>query len=169
MVSDYKVLPDGQYVAFRQNYQVFVTPLMPGTQDVAADAKGSALPVTQVSAVGAEFIHWSGGGRRLHWSTGPTVYTVDAAALFGAGPQAENAAKFKPPASVLTITSPAACLGSGTSRISRAWGPENCGMTRALMRLSVSISCVPVPEQVEAWRASAHALRRSIAGQNGRG
>ena len=104
MVSDYKVSPDGQYVAFRQNYQAFVMPLMPGTQDVAADAKGGPLPVTRVSAVGAEFIHWSGGGRRLHWSTGPTVYSVDTAALFGSAPPAENAPKFQPPASGLNLS-----------------------------------------------------------------
>ena len=74
-------------------------PLMPGTQDVAADAKGGPLPVTKVSAVGAEFIHWSGGGRRLHWSTGPNFYTVDSAALFGRRLPAENAPKFQPPTS----------------------------------------------------------------------
>jgi imidazolonepropionase-like amidohydrolase/Tol biopolymer transport system component len=104
MVSDYKVSPDGQYVAFRQNYQAFVMPLMPGTQDVAADAKGGPLPVTKASAVGAEFIHWSNGGRRLHWSTGPTVYTVDTAALFGNAPPAENAPKFQPPTSGVSLS-----------------------------------------------------------------
>ncbi|HEX8309538.1 MAG TPA: amidohydrolase family protein [Allosphingosinicella sp.] len=104
MVSDYQVSPDGQYLAFRQNYQAYVMPLMPGTQDVAADAKGGPLPVTKVSAVGAEFIHWSNGGRRLHWSTGPTVYTVDTAALFGSAPPPENAPKFQPPASGLSLS-----------------------------------------------------------------
>ena len=104
MVSDYQVSPDGQYLAFRQNYQAFVMPLMPGTQDVAADAKGGALPVTKVSAVGAEFIHWSGGGRRLHWSTGPTVYTADAAAMFGSAPPAENAPKFRPPTTGIPLS-----------------------------------------------------------------
>ncbi len=104
MVSDYQVSPDGRYLAFRQNYQAYVMPLMPGTQDVAADAKGGPLPVTKVSAVGAEFIHWSGGGRRLHWSTGPTVYTVDTAALFGSAPPAENAPKFQPPTKGLALS-----------------------------------------------------------------
>ena len=104
MVSDYQVSPDGQYVAFRQNYQAFVMPLMPGTQDVAADAKGGPLPVTRASAVGADFIHWSGGGRRLHWSTGPTVYTADTAALFGNAPPAENAPKFKPPTTGVSLS-----------------------------------------------------------------
>ncbi|MGA9581593.1 MAG: amidohydrolase family protein [Allosphingosinicella sp.] len=103
MVSDYQVSPDGEHLAFRQNYQAYVMPLMPGTQDVAADVKGGPLPVTKVSAVGAEFIHWSAGGRRLHWSTGPTVYTVDTAALFGSAPPAENAPKFQPPASGLSL------------------------------------------------------------------
>ena len=104
MVSDYQVSPDGQYLAFRQNYQAFVMPLMPGTQDVAADAKGGPLPVTRASAVGADFIHWSSGGRRLHWSTGPTVYTADTAALFGNAPPAENAPKFKPPATGVSLS-----------------------------------------------------------------
>jgi imidazolonepropionase-like amidohydrolase/Tol biopolymer transport system component len=104
MVSDYQVSPDGQYVAFRQNYQAFVMPLMPGTQDVAADEKGGPLPVTRVSGVGADFIHWSSGGRRLHWSTGPTVYTVDTAALFGSAPPAENAPKFQPPTSGVSLS-----------------------------------------------------------------
>lgn len=104
MVSDYQVSPDGQFVAFRQNYQAFVMPLMPGAQDVAADAKGGPLPVTKVSAVGADFIHWSGGGRRLHWSTGPTVYTADTAALFGNAPPAENAPKFKPPTTGVSLS-----------------------------------------------------------------
>ncbi|HEX8263254.1 MAG TPA: amidohydrolase family protein, partial [Allosphingosinicella sp.] len=103
MVSDYQVSPDGQYVAFRQNYQAFVMPLMPGTQDVAADAKGAPLPVTKASAVGADFIHWSAGGRRLHWSTGPTVFTADTAAMFGNSPPAENAPKFQPPTTGVSL------------------------------------------------------------------
>ncbi|MEA3054329.1 MAG: hypothetical protein QOG72_3232, partial [Sphingomonadales bacterium] len=102
MVSDYQVSPDGQYVAFRQNYQAFVMPLMPGTQDVSADEKGGPLPVTRVSDVGADFINWSNG--RVHWSNGPVLYTADTAALFGSAPPAENAPKFKPPTSGVSLT-----------------------------------------------------------------
>jgi Tol biopolymer transport system component len=79
LVNDYQVSPDGQYVAFRQNYEAFVMPLMPGTQDVAADEKGGPLPVTRVSAEGGDFINWSEGGRKVHWSMGPTLYTADLA------------------------------------------------------------------------------------------
>jgi Tol biopolymer transport system component len=40
LVADYIVSPDGRNVAFRQNYEVSVMPLMPGTQEVATDIKG---------------------------------------------------------------------------------------------------------------------------------
>src|SRR4051794_27747972 len=87
MVNDYSVSPDGRFLAFRQNYQAFVMPLMPGTQDVAADEKGGPLPVTRVSGDGGDFIHWSDNGRRVHWSLGPTLYTADLNALFATAPQ----------------------------------------------------------------------------------
>jgi imidazolonepropionase-like amidohydrolase/Tol biopolymer transport system component len=104
MVNDYSVSPDGQYLAFRQNYQAFVMPLMPGTQDVGADEKGGPLPVTRVSGDGGDFIHWSQGGRRVHWSMGPTLYTADTAALFALAPQGKDAPKFQAPRTGLDLS-----------------------------------------------------------------
>ncbi|MGL4542609.1 MAG: amidohydrolase family protein, partial [Polymorphobacter sp.] len=103
LVSDYSVSPDGRYFAFRQNYEAFAMPLMPGTQDVSVDSKGGSLPVTRVSRGGADFIHWSGGGNALHWSIGPTLYTARSSEFFRAGPAAENAAKFVPPTSGVSL------------------------------------------------------------------
>jgi imidazolonepropionase-like amidohydrolase/Tol biopolymer transport system component len=97
LVTDYQVAPGGDFVAFRQNYEVFVMPLLPGTQDVPADEKGGPLPVTRVSAQGGDFLSWSNDGARLHWTNGPTLYGVDTAALFGNAPPAEGATKFTPP------------------------------------------------------------------------
>ncbi|MGC8000917.1 hypothetical protein, partial [Salmonella enterica] len=78
--------PDGALVAFRQNYEVHVMPLMPGGQEVSVDVKGGPMPVTRASTGGANWVHWSNGGRELHWSVGPTVYTARSAELFRAGP-----------------------------------------------------------------------------------
>jgi imidazolonepropionase-like amidohydrolase/Tol biopolymer transport system component len=103
LVTTYQVSPDGQFVAFRQNYEAFVMPLLPGTQDVSADEKGGPLPVTRVSAEGGDFINWSNNGGKLHWSNGPTLFSVDTAALFGNAPPAENAAKFKPPTTGVSL------------------------------------------------------------------
>ncbi|CAM3162344.1 Amidohydrolase-related domain-containing protein [Sphingomonas antarctica] len=104
LVNDYQISPTGDYVAFRQNYQAFVMPLMPGKQAVDADKKGGPLPVTQVSAEGADFINWSDGGKRIHWSMGPTLYSADTAALFAAGPIGENAPKFITPRTGVSLS-----------------------------------------------------------------
>ena len=104
LTNDYEVAPDGQFVAFRQNYEAFVVPLMPGGQAVELEPKAKALPVTKVSTGGADYIHWSNDGARLHWSLGPTVYTVERAALFADAPRPKNAPAFVPPRSGVSLS-----------------------------------------------------------------
>ena len=106
LVAGYEVSPDGQYFAFRQNYEAFVMPLMPGTQEVSVGSSGGALPVTRVSGDGADYIHWSNGGSRIHWSLGPTLYTVQTSALFGNAPLAKDAKpeKFDPPKTGVSLS-----------------------------------------------------------------
>ncbi|MDV3456028.1 amidohydrolase family protein [Sphingomonas sp. HF-S4] len=103
LVTDYVVSPTGEYVAFRQNYAAFVAPLMPGNQSVALASDAKAMPVTRVSAGGADYIHWSNDGTRLHWSLGPTLYTADTAQFFAGAPRGEDAPKFVPPASGVSL------------------------------------------------------------------
>ena len=86
LVSDYAVSPDGKTLAFQQNYQAFVVPLMPGEQDVALDKKSEALPVTRASSNGADYIHWSRNGTQLHWSMGATLYGARVADMFESAP-----------------------------------------------------------------------------------
>ena len=108
LVTEYQVSPDGENVAFRQNYEAFVMPLMPGTQEVSVDAKGGPLPVTRLSANGADFIHWSNDGRQVHWSLGPTLFTAETRELYPTAPAAEGAPKdagtFKPPVTGLSLS-----------------------------------------------------------------
>jgi Tol biopolymer transport system component len=40
LVNDYRVSPDGRFLAFRQNYQAYVTPMAPGAQEVSLSPKG---------------------------------------------------------------------------------------------------------------------------------
>jgi len=104
LVNDFQVAPGGDFVAFRQNYQAFLMPLMPGKQAVEVDKKGGALPVTQVSAEGADFINWSDGGKRVHWSMGPTFYSADTATLFASSPKGEDAPKFPAPRNGVSLS-----------------------------------------------------------------
>lgn len=91
LATDYRVSPDGRMLAFRQNYEVHVMPLLPGPQDVPADAKSRALPVVRASIGGADHVHWSGDGSRLHWSIGPELKTVETTALASPGTVPEPA------------------------------------------------------------------------------
>ncbi|MBS0332544.1 MAG: amidohydrolase, partial [Proteobacteria bacterium] len=106
MVNDFQVAPDGQNLAFRQNYEAFVMPLLPGTQDVSVDEKGGPLPVTRVSGEGGDFINWSNGGKQVHWSLGPTLFTAETDALYASSPAADGAtlAKFKPPETGVSLS-----------------------------------------------------------------
>ena len=79
LVTGYQVSPDGTHVAFRQNYDVFVQPLLPGPQSVSGGRGGSALPTVEVSGNGGSYFHWSGSGDAVHWSMGPTFYTATVA------------------------------------------------------------------------------------------
>ena len=86
LANDFVVAPDGRSIAFRQNYQAYAMPLMPGGQEVTVGPKADALPVVKVSSDGADYIHWSGDGARLHWSMGPTLLTADRSAFFASAP-----------------------------------------------------------------------------------
>ena len=99
LTTIYEVSPDGNNFAFRQNYEAFVMPLMPGTQEVSASPSGGPLPVTKVSNGGADYIHWSNNGNALHWAIGPTLYSAQTAAFYPNAPLAKDAktAKFEPP------------------------------------------------------------------------
>jgi imidazolonepropionase-like amidohydrolase/Tol biopolymer transport system component len=104
LVNDFTVSPDGEYVAFRQNYAAFVMPLMPGGQDAGADMDSKALPITRASAGGADYMGWSNDGKALHWSLGPTLFTAQTTALFRAAPADETASKFVPPTSGVSLS-----------------------------------------------------------------
>ena len=103
LTNDYIVSPDGLNVAFRQSYEAYVMPLMPGTQAVEVSPTSTSLPVTRVSANGADYINWSNGGQALHWSIGPTVYTATTSALFPNAPAAKDAPKYQPPSSGVSL------------------------------------------------------------------
>jgi imidazolonepropionase-like amidohydrolase/Tol biopolymer transport system component len=121
LASDFAISPDGRLVAFRQNYQAFVMPLMPGGQEVEVATKEAALPVTRVSETGADYIHWSNNGAQLHWSLGPTLYTVASSTLFPIAPAEEDAPKFVPAASGVSLSMDvAAAKPTATVALTRA-------------------------------------------------
>ncbi len=123
LVNDYQISPAGDYVAFRQNYEAFVMPLIPGRQAVEVDAKGGPLPVTRVSGDGADFINWSNDGAQIHWSAGPTLYTATTESLFRTQPvpSGEEAPKFVAPRTGVSLSMEvAADKATGTTALTGA-------------------------------------------------
>ena len=103
LANDFRVSPDGQNLAFRQNYEVFAMPMLPGGQAVSVSEKASSLPVTKASTGGAEYVGWAGSS--LYWSMGPQLFRAAAGDLFPTGPEAkgEKARGFTPPASGMSL------------------------------------------------------------------
>lgn len=90
LASDFRVSPDGHTVAFRQNYEVFAMPLIPGGQAVTVSESGGALPVTKVSEGGADYIGWANGGETVFWSIGPVLKSAQVSDFFRNLPKGED-------------------------------------------------------------------------------
>ena len=84
MAQSYNISPDGQMIAFRENYNLFVMPVLKGPQNVAADMSGKSLPITKVSHGGATSPSWT-ADNKLHWTLGPTLYSADATTVMKDG------------------------------------------------------------------------------------
>jgi len=84
MVTQYELSPDGRTLAFRENYNLFVTPFFGAARTLEIGARGSQLPVTRVSANGGNYPNWA--GNRLAWSLGPTLYGANVSDMLRSAP-----------------------------------------------------------------------------------
>ncbi|HXV77763.1 MAG TPA: amidohydrolase family protein [Candidatus Polarisedimenticolaceae bacterium] len=73
-VTEFRLSPDGRWVAFVEGYDVYLAPHTPTgrTVDVSADAK--SVPVRRISQRAGESLHWSAASDTLLWSHGRTLY-----------------------------------------------------------------------------------------------
>jgi len=69
--------PDGAWVAFAERYKIFVAPFLRTGRPVSLGPGVTALPVTEISKDAGYSIHWSGDSRKIYWSLGPELYSLD--------------------------------------------------------------------------------------------
>jgi imidazolonepropionase-like amidohydrolase/Tol biopolymer transport system component len=98
LASEFLVAEDGRSVLFRQNYEAYLMPLLPGAQDVTAATEKGALPAIRLSQGGGDFMHFSGNGSRVHWSIGPNLFSADTHGIYGGS--------YKVPASSISLSVP---------------------------------------------------------------
>ncbi len=75
--TDYRVSPDGKWVAFIERFNVYLVPLLQTGGSVDVGPGNSSMPTAKMSTESGDFVHFSGDSQRLHWSVGPTLYTQE--------------------------------------------------------------------------------------------
>lgn len=106
LLADYQVSPDGNHLAFRENWAAYVMPMTAGPQEIAAGKSATAVPVVKASEGGAAFLGWTNDGA-IHWTLGPTLYTAsvkDMIAAAPADPNSKDKKGFEPPKSGVTLS-----------------------------------------------------------------
>jgi imidazolonepropionase-like amidohydrolase/Tol biopolymer transport system component len=75
--TEFQVSPDGRWVAFAERFHAYVLPFVATGKAVDVGPKAGALPLRKVTRDAGEYLHWSGDSRKLHWSLGPELYTLE--------------------------------------------------------------------------------------------
>ncbi|HAT59491.1 MAG TPA: amidohydrolase, partial [Opitutae bacterium] len=80
--TDYRISPDGKWLAFIDRFNVYVAPFVATSRSILVGPKDKTLPIAQVSQEAGISIHFSGDSQRLHWSLGPNLFTRELASAY---------------------------------------------------------------------------------------
>jgi imidazolonepropionase-like amidohydrolase/Tol biopolymer transport system component len=80
--TEYRVSPNGEYLAFAERFKVFVTPFIERGDVINIGPKGDNLPVKQLSVRAGQGINWLGDSSELYWSLGANLYQASIDNLF---------------------------------------------------------------------------------------
>ncbi len=83
--TEFKVSPDGKYVAFADRFKVYVTPFTERGTVIDISGSDEQFPVRQLSVRAGENISWSGNSQQLYWNLGPELYHADLNQAFAVG------------------------------------------------------------------------------------
>lgn len=73
-ITDYLVSPDGKWVAFIQDYNIFIAPFISTGDTLSLGKKSQSFPVSQASNESGEFLNWSHDSQSVTWGFGPKLY-----------------------------------------------------------------------------------------------
>ncbi|CAH9064023.1 Tol-Pal system protein TolB [Pseudoalteromonas sp. CIP111854] len=91
--TEFRVSPDGKYLAFAERFKVFVTPFVQTGKTISISPTDKQFPVEQLSQRAGENISWSAKGDKLYWSLGPELYHANLDGMFDI--KQDKAADFK--------------------------------------------------------------------------
>ena len=96
--TEFKVSPNGEYLAFTERFKVFVTPLVERGNVIDTGPKAKNFPVKQLSVRAGEGINWNAKSNEIYWSLGADLYQASIANLFDIKVGDEKAENDKPKA-----------------------------------------------------------------------
>jgi len=73
-VTQFRVSPDGQWVAFTENFKTYVAPFFSNGKTITLDADTKGFSVSQLSARSGEFLSWAADSQAVDWSHGRYLY-----------------------------------------------------------------------------------------------
>lgn len=89
--TEFQVSPDGRWLAFTEQFNVYITPMLHPGKTLEVNRGMKATPLAQVSKRAGEFLRWSPDSKQLHWVNGSTLYSrslSDAFAFLSSNPEA---------------------------------------------------------------------------------
>lgn len=73
-VSEYRLSPDRNWVAFVYQFNTYVTPFVDNGKKVTIGPDMTSMPVTQLSDRAGEYLTWSGDSKAVGWFHGPYYF-----------------------------------------------------------------------------------------------
>ena len=86
--TQFRVSPDGQWVAFTENFRTYLAPFFSNGKTITLTAATKDFSVRQVAARSGEFLTWSSDSRSIDWSHGRYLYRRDLSETFAFEPGA---------------------------------------------------------------------------------
>ncbi|WP_405054115.1 amidohydrolase family protein [Thalassotalea nanhaiensis] len=88
--TEFKVAPNGKYLAFAERFKVFVTPLTERGDVINIGPKAKNVPVRKLSVRAGESISFNSNSDEIYWSLGPDLYQASLNGMFDIGYEADE-------------------------------------------------------------------------------
>ncbi len=82
--TEFRVSPDGETLAYTERFNARIVPFVDAGEPVALSDSVGSVPFRTVSRDAGDYLHWSGDGTKLYWSTGPELFEAIVAEAFEA-------------------------------------------------------------------------------------
>jgi len=80
--TQFRVSPDGQWVAFTENFKTYVAPFFSNGKTIKLGASTTEFSVRQLAGRSGEFLNWSADSKAIDWSHGRYLYRRDLSEAF---------------------------------------------------------------------------------------